>query len=80
MKINKVLKILLSIVILINIGTSAIAATTGVVNKDTVRVRSKATTESGIVALVSIGDKVTIKEIGTKLKQKMKMEIQKQGI
>ena len=62
MKTNKILKILISIVILISVGTSVIAATTGVVNVDTVRVRSKATTESGIVALVSIGDKVTIIE------------------
>ena len=60
MKKSKLLKIFIAIVLLISIETTAIAASTGVVNADTVRVRSKATTDSGIVALVSIGDKITI--------------------
>lgn len=60
MKKNKILKIFIAIILLVNIEISVIAATTGVVNVDTVRVRAKATTDSGIVVLVSIGDKVTI--------------------
>lgn len=61
MKKNKILKILVAIVLLISIETSAIAATTGVVNTDTVRVRNKpSTSNSKIVTLVSIGDKITI--------------------
>lgn len=60
MKKNKVLKILAIIVLLISIEGTAIAAITGVVNVDTVRVRKEPTTESGIVKLVSIGDEITI--------------------
>jgi len=60
MRKNKILKIFVAILLLVSLETSVIAASIGVVNKDTVRVRSKATTNSGIVALVSIGDKVTI--------------------
>lgn len=60
MKKSKILKTFIAIILLIGIETSAIAVTTGVVNTDTVRVRAKATTDSGIVALVSIGDKITI--------------------
>lgn len=61
MRKNKLLKIFIAIVLLISIEASVIAATTGVVNTDTVRVREKpATTNSSIVGLVSIGKKVTI--------------------
>lgn len=61
MKKNKILKIFVAIVLLISLETSAIAATTGVVNTDTVRVRNKpSTSNSKIVTLVSIGDKITI--------------------
>ena len=60
MKINKVLKIFITIVLLVSIEVTAIAATTGVVNVDTVRVRKEATTSSAIVELVSIGDKINI--------------------
>jgi len=61
MKKNKILKIFVAIVLLISLETSAIAATTGIVNTDTVRVRNKPTTSnSKIVTLVSIGDKITI--------------------
>ena len=60
MKKNKILKIFVAIALLISIETSAIAATTGVVNVETVRVREEATTDSDIVKLVSIGDKITI--------------------
>ena len=60
MRKNKILKIFIAIMLLVSIQTSVIAASTGIVNVDTVRVRKKATTQSGIVALVSIGDKVTI--------------------
>ena len=58
MKKNKIFSIFI-IILLLSVGTSVIAAT-GVVNTDTVRVREEATTNSDIVALVSIGDKVTI--------------------
>lgn len=60
MKKNKILKTLIAIILLISLEAVAIAATTGVVNVDTVRVRKKATTDSDIVELVSIGDKITI--------------------
>ena len=60
MRKNKLLKIFIAIVLLISLETSAIAATTGVVNVETVRVREEATTDSDIVELVSIGDKITI--------------------
>lgn len=60
MKTSKIIKIFIAIVLLISIETSVIATSTGVVNVDTVRVREKATTDSEIVELVSIGDKVTI--------------------
>jgi uncharacterized protein YgiM (DUF1202 family) len=60
MRKNKLLKIFIAIILLISIQTAVIAASTGVVNVDTVRVRKKATTDSAIVALVSIGDKITI--------------------
>ena len=60
MRKNKILKIFMIILLLVSLEASVIAASIGVVNKDTVRVRAKATTDSGIVALVSIGDKVTI--------------------
>lgn len=60
MKKNKIVTIFIVIALLINIHIQVIAATTGVVNNDTVRVREDATTDSDIVGLVSIGDKVTI--------------------
>jgi len=60
MKKNKIIKIFVVIALLISIHVPIIAATTGVVNVDTARVRKRATTDSGIVVLVSIGDKVTI--------------------
>ena len=60
MRKNKILKTFIAIILLISLETAAIAAGAGVVNVDTVRVRKKATTDSGIVVLVSIGDKITI--------------------
>lgn len=60
MRKNKLLKIFIAIVLLISVETSVIAASTGVVNVETVRVREEATTDSDIVELVSIGDKITI--------------------
>ena len=60
MKKNKLLKIFIALIILINIEGTVIATTTGVVNVETVRVREKATTDSDIVELVSIGDKINI--------------------
>lgn len=60
MRKNKLLKTIIAIILLISIQTAVIAASSGVVNVDTVRVRKKATTDSAIVALVSIGDKITI--------------------
>lgn len=60
MKVNKILKIFLVAIIIVSIQGVTIAATTGTVNVDTVRVRKKPTTDSAIVELVSIGDKITI--------------------
>ncbi len=60
MRKNKILKVFIAIALLISIETSAIAVSKGVVNVETVRVREKATTDSDIVELVSIGDKITI--------------------
>ena len=60
MRKNKVLKIFIAILLLISIQTSVIATTKGVVNTDTVRIREKSTTNSDIVGLISIGNKVTI--------------------
>lgn len=58
---NKILKIFIAIILLISIETSVIAATIGIVNTDTARVRNKpSTSNSKIVTLVSIGDKITI--------------------
>lgn len=59
MKTKKILKIFIAIMLLISIHSTVIAAT-GVVNADTVRIREKSTTNSKIVGLVSIGDKLTI--------------------
>ncbi len=60
MKKSKLLKIFIIAILLINIELYTIAATTGIANSGTVRVRQKPTTDSEIVELVSIGDKVTI--------------------
>ena len=60
MRKNKILKTFIATIFLISLETAAISASTGVVNVDTVRVRKKATTDSDIVELVSIGDKITI--------------------
>lgn len=57
---NKVVKILIVGILIIGMQLPIFAATTGIVNVDTVRVRKKATTDSSIVELVSIGDKITI--------------------
>jgi len=62
MKKSRGLKIFLIVTLLVSLQIPSIAVTTGVVNTDTVRVRSKATTDSSIVALVSIGDEITIIE------------------
>lgn len=56
----KMLKLFVVIILLVSIHTTVIAATTGIVNVDTVRVRKEATTDSEIVELVSIGDKIKI--------------------
>ena len=60
MKKNIIVKTLLIIILIVSVQLPVIAATTGVVNVDTVRVREKATTDSDIVELVSIGDKINI--------------------
>lgn len=60
MKVNKFVKIFIVLAILVNIQISVIAASTGIVNSDTVRVREKPTTNSEIIELVSIGDKINI--------------------
>ena len=57
---NRIVKTLLIIMLIVSVQLPVIAATTGVVNVDTVRVREKATTDSDIVELVSIGDKINI--------------------
>lgn len=57
---NKIVQTLFIIILIVSIQLPVIAATTGVVNVDTVRVREKATTDSDIVELVSIGDKINI--------------------
>lgn len=57
---NKIVKILIVGILIIGMQLPIFAAKTGIANVDTVRVRAKATTNSDIVELVSIGDKVTI--------------------
>ena len=60
MKKGKIVKILMIITLLISIQMPSIAATTGVIKAETVRVREDATTKSNIVELVSVGDKITV--------------------
>lgn len=65
MKVNKnnILKVITMLIVSIMLMSQvSIAATTGVVNYDTVRVRKEPTTNSGIAALISIGDKVQVLE------------------
>lgn len=52
--------IMLIIFFTMSIHNLVVAAITGIVNKETVRVRKEATTDSPIVMLVSIGDKITV--------------------
>ncbi len=63
MKKSRIIKIFVVTVLLVSIQVTVLAATIGVVNSDTVRVRKKASAnndESPIIELVSIGDKITI--------------------
>lgn len=60
MKKNKIVKILIIIVLLLNVQLPSIAETTGVISADTVRVREDATTKSNIIGLVSVGDKIKV--------------------
>lgn len=52
--------IFIALIFILNLGTSVIATITGTVNTETVRVREKASTDSDIVTLVSIGEKIVI--------------------
>jgi len=60
MKKNKIVKIFIVILLLISMQIPSIAATTGVIKSDTVRIREDATTDSDIIGIISIGKKVTI--------------------
>ena len=57
---RKLFIISIMIVFLVSVHTVSIAVIKGKVNTETVRIRKEATTESSIVKLVSIGEKVTV--------------------
>ena len=57
---RKLFILFIILVFIVSIETSSIAEVKGIVNTETVRVREEATTDSDIVKLVSIGDKITI--------------------
>ena len=57
---SKLFIISIMIVFLVSVQNASIAVIKGTVNTETVRVRKEATTESNIVKLVSIGDKITV--------------------
>ena len=57
---RKLFIIFIMIVFIVSVETASIATIKGTVNTETVRVRKEATTDSSIVKLVSIGDKITI--------------------
>lgn len=57
---RKLFIIFIILVFTLSIETASIAVIKGTVNTETVRVREEATTDSDIVKLVSIGDKITV--------------------
>lgn len=57
---KKLFIIFIILVFILSIQTSSIAVIKGKVNTETVRVREEATTDSDIVKLVSIGEKITV--------------------
>ena len=57
---RKLFIIFIILVFIVSYQTASIAVIKGTVNTETVRVREEATTESDIVKLVSIGDKITV--------------------
>lgn len=65
MKINKnnILKVMIMLIVsIVLMSQVSIAATTGTINYDTVRVRKEPNSDSSTVALTSIGDKVQVLE------------------
>lgn len=60
MKKRKLFIIFIILVFILSYHISSIAVIKGTVNTETVRVREEATTDSDIVKLVSIGEKITI--------------------
>ena len=60
MKKRKLFIIFIMIVFILSVETASLAVIKGTVNTETVRVRKEATTDSSIVKLVSIGDKITV--------------------
>lgn len=57
---RKLFIIFIMIVFIVSVETASLAVIKGTVNTETVRVRKEATTDSSIVKLVSIGDKITV--------------------
>ena len=57
---RKLFIIFIMIVFIVSVETASIAVIKGTVNTETVRVRKEATTDSSIVKLVSIGEKITV--------------------
>lgn len=57
---KKLFIIFIILVLMLSAQTASIAVIEGTVNTETVRVREEATTDSDIVKLVSIGDKITV--------------------
>ena len=57
---KKLFIIFIILIFILSIETVSIAVIKGIVNTETVRVRKEATTDSDIVKLVSIGDKITV--------------------
>lgn len=57
---KKLFIIFIILVFMLSVQTASIAVIKGTVNTETVRVREEATTDSDIVKLVSIGDKITV--------------------
>lgn len=57
---KKLFIVFIILVFILSVQTASIAVIKGIVNTETVRVREEATTDSDIVKLVSIGEKITI--------------------
>ena len=56
------ISLIIMLAIMIGLKTSSLAATEGVINVDTVRLRKETSTNSSIVTLLSIDDKVSVEE------------------